>query len=392
LFAPVIRGRAGKPPSFGTFCRKLKIEHPKLRKGVTLAKTEKGRMPTTTIRGDKHRKRKNMPKNTNRAASRHMREIAKAKAKALELKARMYAAGIWPVIPPPLLIAELQPERVARLIANLKEAGRWPLPSEHPASAILTQRENEGNKMSNTVAVTEAQFPSKATADNEASRASLKRGRKPVVTAERINTICELLTRGESERSACIRAGIGSTAWGVAKRNSADLRERIARARDQWAQLQHARHTAALHESQATRSANRKALKPQPTHQAKLVIWHLIYRVPLYWAAIPDTEIAKACERFNLPLETWWRQESAFGLLKKVYARRAQLRGQQPLNGPVANAEQPTTARPASNAAQQEPPAATESSLYHWWLNAKRASDEDDEPPIRPDDGLPRLL
>jgi hypothetical protein len=141
------------------------------------------------------------------------------------------------------------------------------------------------------------------------------------------------------------------------------------------------------------RSANRKALKPQPTHQAKLVVWHLIYRVPLYWAAIPDTEIAKACERFNLPLETWLRQESAFGLLKKVYARRAQLRGQQPLNVPVANAEEPATARPASNTAQQELPVATEpSDLYLWWLNAKPASDDDAEPPSRPDDGLPRLL
>jgi hypothetical protein len=152
--------------------------------------------------------------------------------------------------------------------------------------------------------------------------------------------ICELLAHGESERSACIRAGIGSTAWGTAKRSSAELRERIATARDQWAQLRHARHTAALHESQAMRAANRRPLKPQPTHQAKLVVWHLTYRVPLHWAAIPDAEIAEACERFNLPLETWRRQESTFGLLKRVYARRAQLRGQQPLNAPpVASAE-----------------------------------------------------
>jgi hypothetical protein len=141
------------------------------------------------------------------------------------------------------------------------------------------------------------------------------------------------------------------------------------------------------------RSANRKALKPQPTYQAKLVVWHLTYRVPLYWAAIPDTEIAKACERFNLPLEAWLRQESAFGLFKKIYARRAQLRGQQPLNGPVANAEEPTTEPPASNTAQQEPPVATEpTDLYLWWLNAKPASDEDDEPPSTHSDRIPRLL
>ena len=118
-----------------------------------------------------------------------MREIAKARAWALELKTRMYAEGRWPVILPPFVLAKLPPEEIAKLIARLKEAGRWPLPLKHPASAILTQRENEMSKMSKMVAVPEAQFPSKATGDNEASRASLKRGRKPVVTPERINIV-----------------------------------------------------------------------------------------------------------------------------------------------------------------------------------------------------------
>jgi hypothetical protein len=257
-----------------------------------------------------------------------MREMAKAKARSLEVRARMYAAGIWPPIPPPFILAKWPPEKIAGLIAKLKEAGRWPLPPEHEASAILTQRENEGNKVNKMVAMTEAQFPSKATADNEASRASVKRGRKTVVTPERINMICELLARGESERSACIRAGIGLTAWGTAKRNSADLRERISTARDQWAQLRHARHATALHESQAMRAANRNAPRARPTHQANLVVWHLITRVPLNIVAIPEAEIVSACERFNLPLETWRRQEGAFGLLQKVYAKRAAIRGQ----------------------------------------------------------------
>jgi len=46
-----------------------------------------------------------------------------------------------------------------------------------------------------------------------------------------------MLARGESERAACLRAGIGLTAWNAAKRNSADLRERIAPARGDWARL-----------------------------------------------------------------------------------------------------------------------------------------------------------
>jgi hypothetical protein len=189
------------------------------------------------------------------------------------------------------------------------------------------------------VAAAEAQFPQKVKADDDASRAEVsedsssqarKRGRKPVVTPERVEMICGLIAHGESEKSACVRAGIGLTAWNTAKRSYASLRERIAAARDDWARLRHAQHAAALYESQSMRAANWKALKPQPTHQAKLVAWHLTYRVPLHFAAIPETDIKEACERFNLSLETWTRQERAFGLLKKVYAKRAKIRGEQP--------------------------------------------------------------
>jgi len=119
------------------------------------------------------------------------------------------------------------------------------------------------------------------------------------------------------------------TAWTTAKGSDASLRALIAEARDEWARLRHAQHAAALYESQSMRAANRKALKPQPTHQAKLVAWHLTYRVPLHFAAIPETEIKEACDRFNLPLETWTRQEHAFDLLRKVYAKRAKIRGEQ---------------------------------------------------------------
>jgi hypothetical protein len=41
------------------------------------------------------------------------------------------------------------------------------------------------------------------------STVTSKRGRKPVVTSERVQLICEMLARGESERAACLRAGIG---------------------------------------------------------------------------------------------------------------------------------------------------------------------------------------
>jgi hypothetical protein len=71
-----------------------------------------------------------------------------------------------------------------------------------------------------------------------------------------------------------------------------------------------------------------KGLKPQPTRQAKLVAWHLTFRVPLNLTAIPESDIKQACERFGMSLDTWQRQKHAFGLLKKVCAKRAKLRGE----------------------------------------------------------------
>lgn len=219
-------------------------------------------------------------------------------------------------------------------------SGKYDPPNK---AALLAQFRRTPSTVELAVAAAEAQFPTKSKADDEASRATVsedasskprKRGRKPVVTPERVEIICGLIARGESEKSACIRAGIGLTAWNTAKRSDAALRKYIAEARDDWARLRHARHAAALYESQSMRAANRKALKPQPTYQAKLVAWHLTYRVPLNFAAIPETDIREACERFNLSLETWTRQERAFGLLRKVYAKRAKIRGEQP---PTAN-------------------------------------------------------
>ena len=206
-------------------------------------------------------------------------------------------------------------------------------------AALLAQFHRTPSTVELAVAAAEAQFPAKTKVEDDASRARVsedassqprKRGRKPVVMPERVEIICGLIAKGESEKSACIRAGIGLTAWNTAKRSDAGLRAAIAGARDEWARLRHARHAAALYESQWMRAANRKALKPQPTHQAKLVAWHLTYRVPLNFAAIPEADIRDACERFGMSLETWRRQEHAFGLLRKVYAKRAKIRGEQP--------------------------------------------------------------
>lgn len=43
--------------------------------------------------------------------------------------------------------------------------------------------------------------------------------------------------------------------------------------------------------------------------------------------AIPETEIAAACERFSISTDTWIRQERAFGLMRQIYTKRAAIRG-----------------------------------------------------------------
>jgi hypothetical protein len=57
--------------------------------------------------------------------------------------------------------------------------------------------------------------------------------------------------------------------------------------------------------------------------------WRLM--VPLNLAAIPPAEIEAACSRASLSLESWQRQEPAFGLLRKVYEQRCNIRAQQPV-------------------------------------------------------------
>jgi hypothetical protein len=110
----------------------------------------------------------------------------------------------------------------------------------------------------------------------------------------------------------------------------AGLRNRIASARDDWARLRHGQHAAALYESQSAREASRKVLKPRPTKQANWMVWHLVGSVPLNFVVIPDQEITSACQRCGMALETWQRQERAFGLMRKIYTKRAAIRGQQP--------------------------------------------------------------
>lgn len=186
-----------------------------------------------------------------------------------------------------------------------------------PINAILTQKAKEEDGASRV-------RPEETTTNLQNQ---LKRGRKTVVTQERAAVVCEVISKGGSERAGCLKATIGSTAWNRAKRVQEGLRAKIEAARAAWAKLKYDRHINALYASQAMRSARRKALKPKRTYQAGLVMWYLTSGVPLNYAAIPESEVKAACERFGYTVEQWQRQAAAFGLWQKIYEKRAKMRG-----------------------------------------------------------------
>jgi hypothetical protein len=70
-----------------------------------------------------------------------------------------------------------------------------------------------------------------------------------------------------------------------------------------------------------------------------------------------------------MSLDTWQRQERAFGLLKKVYAKRAKLRGERP---PIATAP---IALPEPSAANDTAPASRPGSPWSMPAGAKAPSD-----------------
>ena len=158
---------------------------------------------------------------------------------------------------------------------------------------------------------------------------SMKRGRKTVVTNNQILFICKTISEGATEKGACLQAAISVTAWNKAKKRCPEIRSKITEARKKAAELKYKQYQLARYESQIFRLAGKKAKRPQPTHQANLVMWHLIYRVPLNFTAIPQEEIQKACEQFNYTVGQWQRQATVFGLWDKIYAKRAKIRGDE---------------------------------------------------------------
>jgi hypothetical protein len=87
-----------------------------------------------------------------------------------------------------------------------------------------------------------------------------------------------------------------------------------------------------------------------------------------------------------MSLDTWHRQERAFGLLRKVYAKRAKLRGEQPpiattpmtLPEPGAGNDAPSHSRPGSPwsiPAGAEAPSDA-SPVFRDWLEHERPEPE----------------
>lgn len=163
-----------------------------------------------------------------------------------------------------------------------------------------------------------------------ASHAKIKRGRKRVLTSEKIRIICDTLGEGASERAARLLGGVCAAVFYAAKRNDPAFRKAVEEARQKWAKVRYLQHRNALEASRWLRAGRRKPKRPEPIVQAKLIVSYLIHRVSLTLASISPKEEQEACTEWNLPFDAWQRQKEAFKLMQKIYKKRAELRGQNP--------------------------------------------------------------
>jgi hypothetical protein len=164
---------------------------------------------------------------------------------------------------------------------------------------------------------------------DSASRASVRRpGRPTVITPENIERLLALIAQGDKETHACILAKMSYSAWAAFKRNNPQINENIEAAKTVAAVNKYQKKQTTLQESNALRQSNRKAKEPKPTHQASMVKWKLI-TLPLNIVAISDDQIREACRSVNMSYDFFMRQNSVFGIMKKVYERRTEIRGDE---------------------------------------------------------------
>jgi hypothetical protein len=156
-----------------------------------------------------------------------------------------------------------------------------------------------------------------------------RRGRPRVTTPENIERLLALVAEGDLETYSATRVGISLSVWFAYKRRHPEIRDRLRAAKAKAAEMRYRQKKAALEESYAIRQAcARKAGKLQPIKQAKTVAW-MLTRLPLNVLQIPPDAIRQACQKVGLDWDRWLRQDQAFKILRGVYKRRAELRGQE---------------------------------------------------------------
>src|SRR4051794_13473653 len=141
----------------------------------------------------------------------------------------------------------------------------------------------------------------KSIQNNDASASHVTpcpRGRRPTLTPERVEKILQFVAEGDTEFAAAIRAGSAPPTWYSYKRRHPSVQACVDDAKAQAAAKRYEAHKAALREAYILRAANRRprSKKSSATKQARVVLWMLIYRVPLNIPTIPEPEIRRACE------------------------------------------------------------------------------------------------
>ena len=150
-------------------------------------------------------------------------------------------------------------------------------------------------------------------------------------TDEAIDRCIAYISEGMAEGLAATRVGLLPATWSKFKREHKSVQLRVNEARMIAGEKRYRAIMKEREERESMKLSAKAAKKTPPSHripkQVNLVRWVLITQVSLEYVQIPEELVRQACDRYKLDFEQWLRMERKFALMRKIYDRRARIRG-----------------------------------------------------------------
>jgi|ERR1700730_1968070 hypothetical protein len=150
-------------------------------------------------------------------------------------------------------------------------------------------------------------------------------------TDEAIDRCVAYISEGMAEGLAATRAGMRPATWSKFKLRHKSVQPRVNEARMIAGEKRYRAIMKEREERESMKLSAKAAKKTPPSHripkQVNLVRWVLTTQVSLEYVQIPEELVRQACDRYKLDYEQWLRMERKHSLMRKIYDRRARIRG-----------------------------------------------------------------